>query len=361
MNKILPSLSIALLVSAIASNSALAQTIAVFPNEYSAVPEGPLNSPNLPLARGTSRVQCLYDRLDLDIPSGDQITKLGFREDGTLPQMEMGVSMQLEVRMGWSTFDNQSMTSNFDNNYDSPPVTVFGPAIYNLPNLRDPASPLPNGQFFIDLATPFDYTPNGRNLVVEYRVFGTSTGGGQFLYRLDRADYYSVVSYGPDGCQHSAGNTATQTINPTRPGLSWSGQVASGPFNAPAFMAVNVGSPSAAPYPINNVFAGIDVTCTGQMALTGTVLLGGLTSSGGSASWSFQIPNDNAFGDIPISSQAIFLDFFSPGQVVVSNGAQVQTGVRTRSAIISAVGPPTTVTTGAKANYYAPVAFFEHQ
>ena len=33
--------------------------------------------------------------------------------------------------------------------------------------------------------------PNGRNLIVEYRIFGAANGGQQFNYRLDRADYYS--------------------------------------------------------------------------------------------------------------------------------------------------------------------------
>ncbi|MEZ6037146.1 MAG: hypothetical protein R3F29_06675 [Planctomycetota bacterium] len=357
MNKFLTGVaSLTLLTTA-----AFAQNVAIFPDEYVDVPEGPGNSPNLPLARGTSRVQCLYDNVDLAIPSGHQITKLGFREDATTGAMDVGVAMQLEIRMGWSTFDHQTMGTNFDNNYDAPPVTVFGPALYTPPNLRDPNNPLPNGEFFINLTTPFAYVPAGRNLVVEYRVFGTANGGSQFLYRIDRADFYSPTSQGPAGCAHSGGNVPQHVVQPTRPGQSWSGSVTQAPANAPGLLIVNVGQSLTTPYPLAAVFPGIAPACMGQMPLTGSVILGGASGGSGAANWSFTIPNNNIWADMPISSQTLFLDFFTPGQVTVSNGAEVLTGARSRTSIVSASGVPTVVTTGSKSLYYCPVALFEHQ
>jgi hypothetical protein len=346
---------------AAATDVASAQGVAVFPDEYAAVPEGPLSSPNLPLARGTSRVQCLYELVDLDIPVGQQITKLGFREDTQTTTMDVGVAMQLEIRMGWSTETHASMGTNYDNNYDGTPVTVFGPALYTPPTLRDPANPLPNGEFFIDLTTPFAFQPNGRNLVVEYRVFGTANGGAQFTYRIDRADFYSPITYGAAGCQHSGGGVPNHTLQPTRPGLSWIGSVAQGPANAPAFVALSVGNSLVAPYPISAVFPGIAPACQGQLSLGPISLLGGTTSGSGSKTWSFQIPNDNAFADMPISSQVLMLDFFTPGQVTISNGGEVLTGARPRTSIVSASGAPANLTTGSKSLSYCPVAFFEHQ
>lgn len=350
-----------LLSAALLATSALAQNVAVFPDEYVAVPEGPLNSPNLPLARGTSRVQCLYNQIDLAIPSGHVITKLGFREDATLTTLDNGTTLQLEIRMGWSTNDHVSMVTNFDNNYAAPPVTVFGPAVFVLPNLRDGANPLPNGQFFIPLTTPFQYVPNGQNLVVEYRVFGTTGGGAQFNYRLDRADYYSPRTYGPAGCPHSGGGTPNLTLAATRPGQNFTASVTSAPGNAPSFLAINLGTGLVPPYDLSGIF-GTAPACTGQMNPVGLALLGPSTaSSGGAVSWSFLIPNNEVWADYVISAQGIFLDFFSPGQIVVSNGGEVLTGARSRSSIVAAAGVPTTVTTGTKSSYYCPVAFFEHQ
>jgi hypothetical protein len=187
-----------LLPFALLATAAAAQAVAIFPDEYIAVTEGPNNSPNLPLAGGTSRVQVLYEAIDIAIPSGHQITKLGFREDDTITTMDTGRTINVEIRMGYSTFTAANVTTTFDNNYAGPPVTVLTQQNVVLPNLRDIGAPLPNGQFFITLGTPFTYAPAaGQNLLVEYRIFGNSGGGTQWNYRLDRADYYSIVTNGP--------------------------------------------------------------------------------------------------------------------------------------------------------------------
>jgi hypothetical protein len=238
---------------------------------------------------------------------------------------------------------------------------VFGPAALVLPNLHDIANPLPNGQFFITLTTPFSYVPAGRNLVVEYRVFGNSGGGTVWNYRLDRAEYYSPVVNGAAGCPHSGSGMPTLTVQPTRPGLSYSAALTTGPGNSPGLLALSLGSTLLPPYPLTAVFAGINPACTGQISPLNIATLSATTGGTGSASWSFLIPNNPAFADFYITGQALFLDFFAPGGIVVSNGAQVLTGARPRSTILTAAGAPTVVTTGALNVNYCPVAFFEHQ
>jgi hypothetical protein len=341
--------------------TAPAQSVAIFPDEYVAVADGPFNSPNLPLAFGTSRVQVLYDRQDLQIPSGHSITRIGFRQDTALTTLDTGRSLQLEVRMGWSTNTPSSMVVDFDNNYVAPPVTVFGPALFVLPNLRDAASPLPNGQFFIPLTTPFSYVPANRNLVVEYRIYGTSGGGGSFNYRLDRADFYAPTTAGPVGCPHSGGGPATLSFDPVRPGLTFNANLTAAPGNSPGVLALNLGSGLVTPFSLTSVFAGISPACTGQLSPVGLATLGGATTSNGTTSWNFAIPNNPAFSDLLISGQGLFLEFFAPGGVVVSNGFQVLTGALPRTAIVAFGGAPTTATAGTKSNNYCPVAFFDHQ
>tara|TARA_R110002072_G_scaffold87129_2_gene196578 strand:- start:26272 stop:27339 length:1068 start_codon:yes stop_codon:yes gene_type:complete len=349
-----------LLSGAVLATSAFAQNVAVYPNEYVNVPEGPTFSSQLPLAKGISRVMCLYEDVDLDVPHGTNITKLGFRQDGDVTTFVAGRSLQLEVRMGWTTEDHVSMQTNFDNNYATTPSNVFGPALYTLPNLHDPANPLPNGQFFITLQTPFLYQPNGRNLLVEYRIFGTSAGGAQFNYRLDRADFYSPRTYGPAGCMHTSGQISNLTLAETRPGINFTANATSAPSNSPAFLAVNVGNPIVPPYDLSALL-GIGPNCTGQMNGIGMTILSGGTTGSGNAVWTFLIPNNNIFGDVTISAQGLFLDFFVPGGLVTSRAGHVVTGIRNRSAIVAASGAPTSVTTGQKSGWYCPVAFFEYQ
>ncbi|MBL8754219.1 MAG: hypothetical protein JNK15_13035 [Planctomycetes bacterium] len=338
-----------------------AQSLSIFPAEYAAVPEGPFNSPNLPFANGTSRVLIAYDRQDLDVPVGASITRLGFRQDATLTTMDVGRTLQLEIRMGYSTNAATGLVTNFDANYDAAPTTVFGPAAFALPNLRDAASPLADGRFFVNLATPFVYQPGNRNLVVEYRVFGNSGGGTSFNYRLDRADFFSPVVPGAAGCQHSGGGTPNLAAAPVRIGSNLSLTGTAGPANSFALLVVAVGSPLVTPYPLDLVFPGIAPSCTGQLALGSLATLGVGTTATGGFTFSYPVPNQVALNDLWLAHQAVLLDAFAPGSVVVSNGVAVQVGIKPRTTVLAAQGLPTVVSTGTTNLNYAPVAFFGWQ
>jgi hypothetical protein len=350
---------ITVLLASAASLSA--QTITIFPDEYAAVNEGPLNSPNLPLALGTSRVQVVYEAIDLAIASGRQITQLGYRQDRTLTTTDTGRTLQLEIRMAYTTHTAASLTTNFANNLAVAPTTVFGPAAFTLPNLREAANPLANDRFFIPLTTPFVYQPANGNLVVEYLIYGNSGGGSSFNYRLDRGDYYSPVAYGAAGCPHSGNGTPNLTASGTRPGLSYSTTCSSAPGNTFGVLLIVPGQALLAPFSLQPFVPTINPNCRGQVLLANALQLSGTTNNGGSASWSFSIPNNPAYADFLWSSQAAFFDFFAPGGVVVSNGAQVLTGAAPRTSILSATGAPLTPVTGTVNRNYNPVTFFVHQ
>jgi hypothetical protein len=229
-----------------------------------------------------------------------------------------------------------------------------------LPNLRDAASPLPGGQFFLTLTTPFVYAPNGRNLVVEYRVLGNSGGGTSFNYRLDRADFFSPVVAGAAGCPHSGGPTPALTASPVRIGATLNLTGTAGPANSFALAVISIGNRLVTPYPLDAVFPGIAPTCLGQLAPGTLATLGVGTSATGGFTFSYAVPNQVALNDLWLSHQAVLLDAFAPGGVAVSNGVEVQVGIRPRASIVAAQGPPT-VTTGTLNANYAPVAFFTWQ
>ncbi len=336
-----------------------AQNLAVFPADYTNVPEGPFNAPNLPFANGAGRTMLVYDQRDLPVPAGASITRLGFRQDATLTALDQGRSLQLEVRMGYTTRTATAPSSTFEDNWAAPPVTVFGPALFTLPNLRDVANPLPNGQVFLDLATPFVWQPANGNLVVEYRVHGNSAGGASFNYRLDRADFYSPVVLGPAGCQHSGGGTPQLTAAPARIGSSVSLTLAQAPANSFVMLAIDLGR-LATPYALTPFLPAISPSCTGQVALGNLVTRPAATGTTGSATISYSIPNDTAFNDLFLSHQAACFDFFAPGGMAMSNGAELQLGTRPLAASVAAQGP-VSVTTGAITANYCPVAFFAWQ
>lgn len=338
-----------------------AQTTTIFPDEYVAIPEGPNNSPNLPLSNGTGRVQVLYEAVDMAIPAGHQITALNFRQDATLTTVDLGRTTQIEIRMAYSDKTAANMTTTFATNLVTTPVTVYGPTTLALPNLRDVANPLPNGLFTIQLATPFTYNPALGNLVVEYWCYGNSGGGAAWNWRLDRGDYYSPVTYGPAGCPHSGGPTPTLSNIGFRPGQSFSATLSSAPGSAFAVLVLSAGQPLVAPYSLQPYVAGISPACMGQVNIQSALKMTGLTSTSGSRTFSFTVPNTNAFNDFIWSDQAVMWDFFAPGGLVVSRGAQVLTGVNPRTSILRASGPPGTPTTGTISRNYNPITLFTHQ
>lgn len=339
-----------------------AQGTAVYPADYQNVAEGPFNSPNLPLANGTGRALCVYEQWDLPLQPGATITRLSFRQDATLTAMDTGRSLQLEVRMGYTQNTHATLSTNFDANYAAAPVTVFGPALLALPNLRDANNPLADGKVHIDLTTPFVYQPGaGDNLVVEYRIFGNSGGGTAWNYRLDRADYYSPLATGTPGCRHSGGRTPTLTLSPVRTGSSFTASIASGPGNSLALLLIAPGQQLAAPFALDTIVPGIDPTCQGQLPLLGTAALTAFTSGSGTATVSFTIPNQRVYNDVFLACQAAFFDLFAPGGVAVSNGEQLQIGIQPQSSVLWGAGPPATVTTGSINQRYCPVAFFTWQ
>jgi hypothetical protein len=340
-----------------------AQNVAIYPANYANVADGPLSSQNLPLANGTGRGQIVYEQWDLPVPTGSSITRLGFRQDQATTAMDTGRALQLEVRLGYTTATSANLDTNMDNNFTAAPVTVFGPAIYQLPNLRDTANPLPDGRFFVNFTTPFVYSPApNQNLLVEYRVYGNSAGGSSFTYRLDRADYYSPIQDGPAGCPHSGGSRPVLALSPVRTGGQFFASISSAPSNSLGVLVLAVGSPLVAPYSLQPFVPGIASACQGQVPAAGALTLTGITSTSGSLSFLFNVPNQRIpYNDTIVGCQAALFDLFAPGGLVVSNGSQVQIGILPQSSIVWGSGPPGSVTTGFSSPRYCPVAFFGWQ
>ncbi|MFO1078993.1 MAG: hypothetical protein U1E73_14830 [Planctomycetota bacterium] len=334
----------------------------MFPPNYVSVAEGPSFSANLPFSSGTSRVLMVYDQWDMQVPVGATITRIAFRQDAATTAMDAGRMLQLEIRMGYTTRSSANLDYNFAANISSPLVTVFGPALLQLPNLRDPAAPLPNGLVPINLTTPFHYQPGADNLLVEFRISGNSAGGAAFNYRLDRAEYYSPVVNGQAGCQHSGSQVPALALSPVRCGAPLYVNLTQGPANSFAAVLVAVGSRLVPPFALDGFVPGIASQCQGQILLPGAGVLTALTAYNGTANLSLSIPNARIpYNDMFLAMQAAFFDPFSPGGVVVSNGAQVQVGIQPPCSVLYASGPPTAVTSGSLSTYFCPVTFFDYQ
>jgi hypothetical protein len=136
---------------------------------------------------------------------------------------------------------------------------------------------------------------------------------------------------------------------------------ATGPANSFGVVVVNVGSQLVAPYALDVVFPGIGPACVGQIAPGALATIGTTTGTTGGYTLSYNIPNNPSLNDLWVAHQALLIDVFAPASVVTSNAVDVQIGIKPRSSIIAAQGPPATTTTGTLNANYCPVAFFRFQ
>jgi hypothetical protein len=138
--------------------------------------------------------------------------------------------------------------------------------------------------------------------------------------------------------------------------------LATGPGSSVSVLLFDVGHQLQTPFSLAPMVAGIAPTCQGQITVLNALTLTAVSSSAGSASWAFAIPNRRIpYNDTFVTCQCACFDFFAPGGVVVSNAAQVQIGILPQSAILFGAGPPATTTTGSVSVNYCPVAFFQYQ
>lgn len=329
-----------------------AQTTYTFPSDHAAIANGTFSTSFFPYSYGVSRMQAAYEAWDMTVPTGSPIARIGFRQEGT--NASTGHALQLEVLMGYTNLTAATLTNNYASNYAGAMTSVFGPALYTLPNLTSSG-----GQtVWLNLTTPFNYNPApGQNLLVEWRITANNNGNAAWSYYLDRANFNSPVVTGPTGCMHSGNNTAQLTSQPATVGGNWSLGLTRAPASSFVLLLQGLGTLTP-PYPLAAAIPGISPTCTGQLLPNGLHLSTALTNSGGGFTWTVRLPNSSWLNDVQISSQCAILDFFAPGGMVVSNGDQMQIGIDPAQTILYSQGS-TTAATGSVQRNYGVVTLFQ--
>ncbi len=337
--------------------AAAAQAPATFPSDHAAVANGNGGQNWFPYSYGVSRMMAVYESWDVAVPAGGQITRIGFRADGTT--QAIGKSLQLQVRMGQTDRTSTTLQNNFDANWLGTPTTVFGPALFALPDLNNVLNPNPDGGIvWLSLTTPYTFDPS-RNLLIEWRVLANNNGGAAFPYQLDRAAFLSPIVTGPLGCQHSGNQIPDLESRPTKVGANWTIDLYQAPASQPVILFLNLGGPLSTPFPLSLVFPGMPAACTGQLSPGLLFSIGGMAGSNGYTNWQVPIPDNRIFNDLMISSQAFCLDFFSPGGAVVSNGDQMQVGIDPAMTILYHQGNATNAT-GSLSQHFGIVTLFDY-
>ena len=118
---------------------------------------------------------------------------IGWRMDSTEPNVQKGCWVNLEIKMGGSNNDPDTLDSTFANNYSSklPPVTVFSRKMVSLPDLVPGTFDPRKFDVKIPLEKPFRFDPaKAPNFFVEVLV-GTNSWNHYIYYWMDGDTSYS--------------------------------------------------------------------------------------------------------------------------------------------------------------------------
>ena len=130
-----------------------------------------------------------------DLPQAFTMAALSLRQPHTGP-VAHGFTVDLELRVGYTTRTGASLSTTFDANWDvAPPVlvvprrqVVFPDQLVTYPQAPD--------QFLLTIpwATTFGWVPQaGRNLLVEVVVHGNSAGNGVYGYPIDNVSGTTAI------------------------------------------------------------------------------------------------------------------------------------------------------------------------
>jgi len=327
-------------------SSLLAQSI-LYPSTMQNIANGSSSTASWPLSNGITRCQIVYEDWDLNIPANTPITRIGFRQDGA--QNAASQLLQLEVRLGTTNATAATLSNTFDNNFAGSPTTVFPLGVFTLPALTSTS----NATIWINFPTPWVYP--GGNLLAEFRVYGNNNGNQGFYYPLDACSFVSPLNHGVPGCPHSGNQTPVLTNAATAIGNTWYLYLSQAPAGTAVALFVTPGQGLVPGYSLASL--GLQQSCLGQLSPTGLTSFSATTSTSGNVQWSIPVPFNLALNNFVISSQAVAFDFFSPGNLVVSNGDSVQFGVYPQQTLIYSSGSAT-ATTGSQYLNFGLVTLF---
>lgn len=139
---------------------------------------------SMPFTWSPMRYQQVF--LGTDLPTAFTMAGLSLRQNENGP-IAHGVTVDLEIQVGYTTLAPQTLGTTFAANFDSgPAITVLPRALIVFPD--QPAHPTNPAEFFVTIGWPthFAWSPAaGRNFLIQVTVFGNSAGNIVWGYPLD--------------------------------------------------------------------------------------------------------------------------------------------------------------------------------
>ena len=332
---------------------ASAQNISTIPSDHTSV-NGFRDERNIPFASGANRCLMVFESSDLLIPAGRTISRIGFRLDDN--RTGAAAQIVLEMFMGQTMLDSRSLSSSFATNYSGARTQVKNSGVVSLPAVDASNQGMP---LWFNLDTPFTYDPS-QNLLVEFVVTFNNQGNTSFQYPLDRADFLSPQRNSMGGaCMNSAGTLPSLTSSPVALGSTWTISGSNFPANSFGAVILAFDGLQATGLPLISIIPGADPSCAFFVNTVNAPAVSSSISASGRLNLSIPLPNDPSLSRVPLTVQGAALDFFVPGQVVLSNAHEMTVGFRPRIGTVTSSGGPTS-TSGSARFSWGIVTLFDH-
>jgi hypothetical protein len=139
---------------------------------------------NIPFSWNPTAYQQVF--LGSEMPIAVPILGLGLRQDDQFSGFA-GHTIDVEMWLGYTTYDHNSLTNVYATNATMPLVYVLGRKMVQLPNMP-PSNPTNPQEFFIQIPfdRPFPWAQQpSLNLLIEVRQWGNSNNNSIFTFPLD--------------------------------------------------------------------------------------------------------------------------------------------------------------------------------
>ncbi len=287
-----------------------------------------------PIANGANRTLMLFENYDTLIPNGRSISRIGFRLDEA--RTAAGAQVLLEIYMSNTQVTSSGLDLNFGTNFTSARTLVKSMGSVSLPPITAANA---GALVWINLDTPFVFDAS-QNLLVDFVVTANNQGSVAFTYPLDRARFYSPTTDSGGACNTSAGSLPALSSIAAPLGGNWTLRGTNMPGNAPTALLFGIDGIQAVGTPLQLFRPAAQVQCEifVNPAAVSTVTV--TTNSSGGINFSLPIPDDISLLRLPLTVQALHLDFFAQGKLVTSNAHEMVLGVNPAVSFIAASSGP---------------------
>jgi hypothetical protein len=284
--------------------------------------------------------------LGSDLPRAFTMAGLDVRQNERATPVAHGLTVDLEIQVGYTTRTPTTMSTTFAANFDSgTPVVVLPRAQVVFPD-QSPTPPTSPSQFLFTIPWPvrFDWVPvAGRNFLIQVTVHGNSNNNSIWGYPLDACGCQTARLWGEPAaattgrlesyyglalCFRELTNSAVPVLSSKEKpqlGNQFPVRLTQARPSSAALLFLGASRTAWGPLPLPFDLTGLGAPGCSLLA-SGELLQGVAINASGTGSFSYDIPNNLYLLRVRFYNQFLVVDPANKLGIVASNGGAALIG-----------------------------------